>query len=88
MINNQTLEQIKNFLDLEKIIAIQKTTIYILPKKDKEDDDEFFNKLIQVKKELKNVSPYISVEFMKEGEIDNVEQLGFQPESGSNGSQG
>ena len=85
MINQQTLEQIKNFLNLEKISMVQKITIHILPKK---EDDGFVIKLEQVKKDLKKISPNIYFEIMEEGEIVNVEQLEFSHESTGDGSPG
>lgn len=70
MIQQHHLDQIKQFLDLEKISVTQKIIVNILPKK---QDSDFSDKLISVKKELKKKN--IELRIIEEGEIDDVKSI-------------
>lgn len=67
-IEKQYLEQIHNFLDLEKIIVQEKTILYLTPKKINKDFNE---KLVEVEKYVKQISSKIEIKIIEEGEIDN-----------------
>jgi hypothetical protein len=88
MIHQKNLDQIKNFLDLEKISVSEKIIIYCFLKEAKQIMDlSFVEKVASVEKQLKQqISPNIELKIIEEGEIENVEQLEFSAESGINGS--
>jgi len=86
MLNHQNLDQIKNFLNLERISVTQKITINCFLKDPKLTKDlTFTEKVLNVENQLKKLSPNIELKIIEEGEILNVEQLEFFPESGING---
>lgn len=76
MINNQELEQIKTFLDLEKIMAFETLTILCLPKY---KNPEFEEKCNHIKSLLKQrlQETKIIFEIIEKGEIENVKSIEF-----------
>jgi hypothetical protein len=66
MITENNLDQIKEFLNLEKISVIQKIIILCIPKI---EDAEFYIKLEKVKDELKKFGPNVTIQIVSEGDI-------------------
>jgi len=81
MINQEKLNYIAKFLDIEKIQVIQKQSIVCFPKK---IDEEFLNKFKQVEEEIKKI-PFVEIQIIEEGEADNG-YIELSAESGSNGT--
>ena len=69
MIDQNRLNQIVNFLNLEKIVVREKLEVYCFPKEQTED---FYKKVEMVKKDLGNS---IDLKIVNEGELinDNIE---------------
>jgi DNA-directed RNA polymerase subunit H (RpoH/RPB5) len=83
MINQEKLNYIGKFLDVEKIQVIPKQSIVCFPKK---VDEEFLNKFKIVKEELDKI-PFVDIQIIEEGEIDNG-LIELSTESNNNGSTG
>lgn len=76
MINNQELEEIKTFLDLEQIMAFETLTILCLPKYKNPDFEEKCNVIKSLLKQRLETSQII-FKIIEKGEIENVESIEF-----------
>jgi len=76
MIDQNQINQIAQFLNLEKINVIQKIELLCFPKV---NNDEFKIKVENVKKELKKI-PNVDLHIVEEGDID-VKLIEFSSES-------
>ena len=76
-LSEKQLNQIKNILNLESISQIEKLTIVCFPKK---EDDEFKKRFIDIKKQLKNISPVINIVIGSDGVLDGIKLIEYKGE--------
>jgi|LSQX01.2.fsa_nt_gb hypothetical protein len=79
MIDQNKLNQIIQFLNLEKINVVQKIELYCFPR---EYSKEFEQKVKTIQKDIGN---NITLKIIYEGEIENNANLEFSTESNTNG---
>ena len=83
MIDQEKLNYISKFLDVEKIYVIQKQSIVCFPKK---VDKEFLTKFKKIEEEINKI-PFTEIKIIEEGEIDDG-YIEISSESGIDGSAG
>ncbi len=79
MVNVKDVENIKNFLKLDKVVCSETIEILYIPTI---KDDDFFSKKTNVEKEIRRANPKAHVIFKEIGDVEDIELLEFKNESG------